>query len=697
MQENTPEDIGHSNESDPTEAQAAAHGAANEQPTVERQPVDAPAMSDPSVSEQPIDTLPIDEPQTARTPPHGRRLEIASVARSLVITGGAPQLVVHLAGAADGDILPVDRDGVLYFGHLDEDDVEVQAPHGTTVVVQQVGEDLRVQSLDGVVEIERVLGDVEVQSATTTRLGTVQGDLEVDDGASLEVREVAGDVDLDGLGYAEISWRVRGDLTARDVATVVMRGPIGGDASFEHCGPITVESNIGGDLDVEQCAGALRAGRVGGEASVRTVSAVTLGGVGSDARIERCAGPVEVGTIGGDARFVDVGDLRLSVIGGDGDFARIGGYLHANKIGGDAEIEESAQEIHIAAIGGDLDVHQALAGITVESVGGDAMLHTPLNAGANYSVSANGEIELHVVGDVNARFVAQSTGGEIRTQLPLTVERGRRRNLVGVLGRGDATVTLRSDGDIEILAVDAKQREYAVDDSRDRTTANDAEKASPKSWEGSVGGKRFRVSWDRTPDRANVQFEGPMDEGQPASDAPSGGPKNFVFEWERGKGARTYGDYDEQLRDLGTKAERLARRAAEQAQEYAEKAAKRTRETDWEAVGREARSAINKAMAELEETFGRMRSGWDTGAGSTGGAGKSAGDRPGAQRVRIEQDEADAAGAAGAYTPYTPPRAADSSASTPADREAQRRSILEQLRTGAISLDDAERRLNDLR
>ena len=45
--------------------------------------------------------------------------------------------------------------------------------------------------------------------------------------------------------------------------------------------------------------------------------------------------------------------------------------------------------------------------------------------------------------------------------------------------------------------------------------------AGPKSWEGSVGGKRFRVSWDKTPDRANVQFEGPMDEGQSASETPS--------------------------------------------------------------------------------------------------------------------------------------------------------------------------------
>jgi hypothetical protein len=66
--------------------------------------------------------------------------------------------------------------------------------------------------------------------------------------------------------------------------------------------------------------------------------------------------------------------------------------------------------------------------------------------------------------------VAQSAGGEIRTQLPLSVERGRRRNLVGSLGRGEASVTLRSGGDILIIAADSMSGGFRMSDERDTYT-----------------------------------------------------------------------------------------------------------------------------------------------------------------------------------------------------------------------------------
>jgi hypothetical protein len=91
-------------------------------------------------------------------------------------------------------------------------------------------------------------------------------------------------------------------------------------------------------------------------------------------------------------------------------------------------------------------------------VGGDVTLDTPLGEGAEYVIRAAGDISLRVRGEVNARFVAQSAGGEVRTRLPLAVEKGRRRNLVGMLGTGSATVTLRSDGgDILITAADSTE------------------------------------------------------------------------------------------------------------------------------------------------------------------------------------------------------------------------------------------------
>ena len=91
-------------------------------------------------------------------------------------------------------------------------------------------------------------------------------------------------------------------------------------------------------------------------------------------------------------------------------------------------------------------------------------------------------------------------------------------------------------------------------------------------------------------------------------------------------------------------------------------------------------------MGDLEETFTQFRRDWET-RRPAGSSSSSAGSRPGgAQRVKIEyDDDPDAAGAASAATENRD------------DRDAQRRTILEQLRNGELTLDEAERRLSDLR
>lgn len=123
-----------------------------------------------------------------------------------------------------------------------------------------------------------------------------------------------------------------------------------------------------------------------------------------------------------------------------------------------------------------------------------------------------------------------------------------------------------------------------------------------------------------------------------------------------------------------------ARRAAERATEYAERAAKRARETDWEGVGRDVRSAIERAMGEMERLLDQFRTGPNAPQRPDApppppppGAPRSQ-----AHRVPIEQDEPQ------------PARNKD-------ELDAQRRSILEKLRSGELSMDEAERQLDDLR
>jgi hypothetical protein len=599
------------------------------------------------------------------------RIEIGAAQGDLRITGGATQVTLH---ADHDDISGADRNGVLYFETL-PDGAELAVPHGAAVLVRDVNGDLEVEDLDGALEVSKARHDVEIRGVAMAQLAAVRGALSLRDGGEAEVRDVGGDAEIASFRQARLTGRIGGELEARDVAELTVEGPIGGDVSVEHCGLVSFDAGVGGDLRVEQCAGSVRASRVAGDAEIALSGAATLGSIGGDLRIERCAGRAQASVVGGDANLEEVASVHIEVVGGELEARRVAGDLEINTVGGDAGLADIGGVARIATVGGDLDATQTPRGVAISRVGGDADLDTELGKEAEYTITAGGDITLRAHGDVSAQFVAQSAGGEIRTQLPLSVERGRRRNLVGSLGRGEAAVTLRSGGDILIIAADSMSGGFRMSDERDTYTNESAGYSGPGShtWEGVFGGKKYRVNVDRSPDKTHVHFEGPVDEAD-------GAGKAFDFEWERGKGARTYGEYDEQLRDLGAKAEKLARQAAEQAQDYAQQAANKVRETDWEGVGREVRSALSRAMSELEDAFGRVRNGWE---GSQGGAPKS--DRPSAQRVRIEQDD------------VQPDASAYSASAGVADPEAERRSILEQLRSGAIALDEAERRLNDLR
>lgn len=672
------------------------------------------------------------------------RVEIGVAEGDLRVVGGAAHVTLHQRrGRHDESNSPVDRDGTLYFDRVGGG-AELHVPDGVEVTLREVRGDLSVQAVNGLLEVGRTGGDVTIDGIATARLASVRGDLRIANGGEVQVRDVSADADVVSVGRLLVDGRVRGDVTVHEVEQVELRGTVGGDVEIERCGDVTLQGATGADLSITQCAGRLSVGAVGGDATFTQVREARLGAVAGDLEVRRCLGAVAGASVGGDATLVEVDAVQLSTVGGDLKAQRVGGQVQVRSSGGDVTLERVGGRVAMSIVGSDLDVKDAPNGISVERVGGDADLDGELGPGAEYTVFAGGDVTLRVRGEVNARFVAQA-GGEVSTNLPLSVERGRRRNLVGVLGRGDAAVTLRSGGDIRIVAGDKSARRTTMSDEREGqgqgptdetagTSDTGSGTAGARMWEGSFGGKRFRLRWEQAPGHAGMHFQGPIDEDDPDA---VGGPysKAFGFEWDRGRGARTYGEYEERLRDLGDKAERVARKAAEQAQELAEEAARKTRETDWEGVGREVRGAISKAMSELEDAFTRVRSEWERpGPGGAPGSGPSPRPSSAAQRVRIEQEDETGPssatsqpgttpsgapgsgtfsqsgfgqptggatyGSSGSYygsggqTASSQPQGGQPSAE---EREAQRRQVLEQLRSGQISLDEAERRLNDLR
>jgi hypothetical protein len=612
--------------------------------------------------------------------------------------GDSPHVV--LSGSDEARYQPADGpEGMLVFARL-PDGAELLVPARTRVTIRDVGGDLHADGFGGGLMVTRVKGDAVLADLGAVELGRVEGDLSASGCQGLTLRDAADDVQLDRIRSAAVIGRVGGDLVAHGLAGLELGEAVSGDVTVEgSTGDVALAGAVGGDLRVEGCAGELRlAGTIAGDLSVRLCGALRVDGpIKGDADVREIAGAVRfngpiggdltvalaqslsvAGSVGGDADVRTVArEAMLRTVGGDLSAETIGGPLTLTTIGGDARVRTSLAPATVTTIGGDFNGQRAMGGVTLERVGGDATLDTPLAAGGEYQVRASGDIHLRVRGEVNARFVAQTRGGEIHTRLPLAVERGRRRNLVGLLGRGDAGVTLFSDGgDIVIVAADSDEEDMMSDDyvGDQHGTATD-----PKSWEGSFGGHKFRVRWD--PGAAPGTSDDPDAMGRPR--------KGFGFEWEHDPAGDTKAaeDFDRQFNEIRDRAEQMARRAAEQAQRYAERATRRARETDWESIGREVRGAIERAMSEQERTVGQFGRDYDSrrGPGEPGAAPRGTG----AQRVRIERDDEGDGFAPGYGASETPPRAADA--------DAQRRAILEDLRAGTISLDEAERRLGGLR
>ena len=228
----------------------------------------------------------------------------------------------------------------------------------------------------------------------------------------------------------------------------------------------------------------------------------------------------------------------------------------------------------------------------------------------------------------------------------------------------------------------------------DESTTNDKEqgKKGPQTWQASFGRSRFRAQWDREPGRAWFHFQGPyMEENDPDGIGTPFTP-DFGIEWERGRGPHTYGEYDERLDDFRQKTEKAARQAADRATRYARRATQQVRDRNWDAIERDVRTAMDKAVSELEETLRRLRREWEKRQGESQSTGDKKG--PQAQRVPVEYDVAEETPDEEAMRGYR--GTSSTSSSLHHERDVQRRAILEELSTGKIPLDEAERRLRDL-
>jgi Putative adhesin len=185
---------------------------------------------------------------------------------------------------------------------------------------------------------------------------------------------------------------------------------------------------------------------------------VSLRGTSGDAHVSTSGGSIEARDLGGDlCAETSGGAVSAQRIAGDATLETSGGSIEATAIGGKLDARTSGGGIDISTVAGDILASTSGGGVSIEGAGGrvDAessggSVHVDFatgNAHGGDLESSGGPVSASLDPDIGLDVDANTSGGGVRCDLPITV-RGAlsRSHLRGTLNGGGPLLRLRSSG-----------------------------------------------------------------------------------------------------------------------------------------------------------------------------------------------------------------------------------------------------------
>lgn len=168
----------------------------------------------------------------------------------------------------------------------------------------------------------------------------------------------------------------------------------------------------GGDVRLENVSGPSRMRTSGGDVQAKNVTGEFEGHTsGGDVRIESMDGPVKVHTSGGDVSLSGInGDVDAETSGGNVRLIHVDGSIHAGTSGGDVRCELTGPN----------------RGISATTSGGSVWLTLPK--------------------DTAGTIDAQSSGGHIDSDFPISTARWSQHRLAGQINGGGKEIFVRTSG-----------------------------------------------------------------------------------------------------------------------------------------------------------------------------------------------------------------------------------------------------------
>ncbi len=182
-----------------------------------------------------------------------------------------------------------------------------------------------------------------------------------------------------------------------------------------------------------------------------------------------------------------------------------------------------------------------------------------------------------------------------------------------------------------------------------------------RTWEGRLGKRHFRLQWNQQSDAARLHFQAPFTTNEDPDGVGTPFTPDLGIVWERGRGTHAYGKYAERLGKLQS----------------------------------ETAVRVESALEDLELALAALRKEWSKRRAALQPSQGAKGTLP--QRVRIEFEEEREEPLDDEDSSTGSPDQVISSLPINSERETQRRAILEALRIGSISLEEAELQLDRLR
>jgi hypothetical protein len=285
--------------------------------------------------------------------------------------------------------------------------------------------------------------------------------IELGPGVALEILECAGNLDVEDISAPLSLGRVRGNLRARRIGSIAIRGEVSGNLGLDDAQALEGEQ-VNGNLRVEG-ARSIKFRNVAGNVDCGTIEGeVDFEEVRGRLRVT-VAGPVIAHRVAGKLEVQGVASLKAENVGNKVKAVEVAGDVVLGKVGGRLSCDDIAGGVTAEEVSGHVGLRGVRGAVGLPKIGGAVDLLGPLPKEGAWKITSRGRISVEVSAETSAKFTAVARSGRVRLYgVPDSgFIRSGRDHVAGTIGGGGLDISLEAtDADIILFADDAHSRDY---------------------------------------------------------------------------------------------------------------------------------------------------------------------------------------------------------------------------------------------